>query len=113
MGGFALARTPPSIIPDGWPRYPMCSAARSMTKPWCTLAASILGLSLSCAACGDGAATGTDAAGADAAGADAANNPKNPAGLGPAAVDLGSATDPAAAGDYVVLAKTGITNVTG
>ena len=41
------------------------------------------------------------------------NNPPNPDGLGPAPVDLGSASDPAAAGSYVLLAKTAITNVTG
>jgi hypothetical protein len=41
------------------------------------------------------------------------NNPPNPVGLGPAAVELGSPTDVAAAGSYVILAKTGITNVTG
>src|SRR4051794_4711160 len=45
--------------------------------------------------------------------ADGSNSPPNLDGLGPAPVDLGSTTDPAAAGDYVVLAKTGITNVTG
>jgi hypothetical protein len=47
------------------------------------------------------------------AGVDAVNNPPNPVGLGPAPVDLGSTTDVAAAGSYVLLAKTGITNVTG
>jgi hypothetical protein len=41
------------------------------------------------------------------------HNPQNPAGAGPAAVDIGSSTDVAAAGSYVLLAKTGITNVTG
>lgn len=41
------------------------------------------------------------------------NNPPNPSGLGPAPVDLGATTDPAAAGSFVLLAKTGITNVTG
>ncbi len=41
------------------------------------------------------------------------NNPPNPVGLGPAAVELGSSSDAAAAGSYVILAKTGITNVTG
>jgi hypothetical protein len=62
------------------------------------------------AACGDGAnGTNTDAAG----GPDAMHNPPNPSGLGPAPVDLGSPTDLAAAGSYVLLAKTGITNVTG
>ena len=40
-------------------------------------------------------------------------NPPNPAGLGPAPVQLGGTTDLAAAGAYVILAKTGITNVTG
>jgi len=34
-------------------------------------------------------------------------------GKGPAPVVLGSATDAAAPGSYVLLAKTGITNVTG
>ncbi len=37
----------------------------------------------------------------------------NPLGLGPAPIALGSTTDLAAAGSYVLLAKTGITNVTG
>jgi hypothetical protein len=41
------------------------------------------------------------------------NNPPNPAGLGPAPVDVGSAGNLAAPGSYVLLAKTGITNVTG
>ncbi len=47
------------------------------------------------------------------AGVDAINNPPNPGGLGPAAVDLGSPTEVSAAGSYILLAKTGITNVTG
>jgi hypothetical protein len=38
---------------------------------------------------------------------------RNPAGAGPAAVSLGSAGDPGAAGSYVVLAKTGISSVPG
>lgn len=46
-------------------------------------------------------------------GPDAMNNPPNPSGLGPAPVVLGTDTDLAAAGSYVLLAKTGITNVTG
>lgn len=41
------------------------------------------------------------------------NNPPNPSGLGPKPIDLGSSTDLTAAGSYVLLAKTGITNVTG
>ena len=41
------------------------------------------------------------------------NNPRNPAGLGPAPVAIGAASDLAAAGSYVILAKTAITNVTG
>jgi hypothetical protein len=40
------------------------------------------------------------------------NNPMNPAGLGPAPVEIGASTNLAAAGSYVLLAKTGITNVT-
>ena len=62
-------------------------------------------------ACGDDS-SGTSADGGNA-GPDAMNNPPNPVGLGPAPVELGSSTDVAAAGSYVVLAKTGITNVTG
>jgi hypothetical protein len=47
-------------------------------------------------------------------GADAmVNNPPNPLGMGPAPVELGGSTDLAATGAYVILAKTGITNVTG
>ena len=41
------------------------------------------------------------------------NNPPNPAGLGPKPVDVGAAGNLAAPGSYVLLAKTGITNVTG
>jgi hypothetical protein len=40
-------------------------------------------------------------------------NPVNPAGLGPAPVEIGAATNLAAAGSYVLLGKTGVTNVTG
>lgn len=60
--------------------------------------------------CGDDASSAVD--GGDQADAEP-NNPPNPSGLGPAPVDLGTPTDPAAAGSYVLLAKTGITNVTG
>jgi Ice-binding-like len=42
-----------------------------------------------------------------------ATNARNPAGAGPAAVALGSAGNPGAAGSYVVLAKTGISSVPG
>jgi hypothetical protein len=41
------------------------------------------------------------------------NNPPNPLGAGPAPVQLGSVTNVGAPGSYVILAKTGITNVTG
>ena len=61
------------------------------------------------AACGDDGAATVDGQTADAP----PNNPPNPLGLGPAPVDLGSSTDLAAAGSYLILAKTGITNVTG
>lgn len=44
---------------------------------------------------------------------DPAKTARNPSGAGPAPVSLGSATDNAASGSYVLLAKTGITNVTG
>jgi hypothetical protein len=46
-------------------------------------------------------------------GGDSSNNPRNPSGAGPAPVSLGSAGSLGAAGSYVILAKTGITNVTG
>ena len=68
-----------------------------------------LGLSLSVLLAG---ACGTDA-GTSGAVDMKPNNPKNPLGLGPASVDIGSSTNVAAAGGYVLLAKTGITNVTG
>lgn len=66
-----------------------------------------------------GAASGGAASGGAASGdggsdsAGGANNLPNPAGLGPAPVELGSTTDLAAPASYVLLAKTGITNVTG
>ena len=41
------------------------------------------------------------------------NNPRNAGGLGPMAVPLGASSNLAAAGGYALLAKTGITNVTG
>jgi hypothetical protein len=60
-------------------------------------------------ACGDDSSQSTP----DGASPDAMNNPPNPSGLGPAPVDLGSPSDVASVGTYVILAKTGITNVTG
>jgi hypothetical protein len=69
----------------------------------------VLALVLFAAACGDGTQTSVDSGG----GADAKNNPPNPSGLGPAPVEIGAPTDLAKAGSYVLLAKTGITNVTG
>ncbi|MCX5746713.1 MAG: ice-binding family protein [Proteobacteria bacterium] len=60
-------------------------------------------------ACGDNGVTVTDAP----TSADARRDPPNPDGLGPAPVELGASTDLGAAGSYVLLAKTGITNVTG
>jgi len=62
------------------------------------------------AACGDDT---TNTNGTDANNGADANNPPNPRGRGPAPVELGSATDPAASAHYVLLAKTGVTNVTG
>jgi hypothetical protein len=41
------------------------------------------------------------------------NNPQNTGGAGPAPVSLGAAGDPGAAASYVILAKTGVSNVTG
>jgi hypothetical protein len=63
---------------------------------------------LLCVACGDG-----DGDGDSNVDGGNSNNPPNPSGLGPAPVVLGSTTDLAAAGSYVLLAKTGISNVTG
>jgi hypothetical protein len=62
------------------------------------------------AACGDGEPAGSNV---DGGAPDAMHNPQNPTGLGPAPLELGTPTDLAAAGSYVLLAKTGITNVTG
>lgn len=41
------------------------------------------------------------------------NNPRNPDGEGPASLDLGSHVNLGASGSYALLAKTGISNVTG
>jgi hypothetical protein len=73
------------------------------------------------AACGDAGGAASDAGRNDTGGSTGdtraadggSHNPPNPSGLGPASVDLGSTTNLAAAGSYVLLAKTGITNVTG
>jgi hypothetical protein len=54
-----------------------------------------------------------DAGGDAMVGDGAPNNPPNPNGVGPAPVNLGSSTSLSAAGSYVLMAKTGITNVTG
>ncbi len=60
-----------------------------------------------------GSESGASSDGGTAADADASNNPRNPTGLGPAAVGLGTAASPGSAGSYVVLAQTAVTNVTG
>jgi len=60
-------------------------------------------------ACGDDNKATVDGGG----GADAQHNPPNPSGLGPAPVDLGTTTDLTTPSAYVLLAKTGVTNVTG
>ncbi|MBA3395962.1 MAG: DUF3494 domain-containing protein [Deltaproteobacteria bacterium] len=60
------------------------------------------------AGCGDSSSSSVDATTPDGK-----YNPPNPAGLGPAPIELGSTSDLAAAGSYVILAKTGVTNVTG
>src|SRR5688572_24861555 len=86
-----------------------CSARSSVSV---ALAAVI---TLSFAGCDSGAVVRrVDGGGTDGGGGERAPyHPANPAGLGPAAVDLGAATNLAAAGSFVLLAKTGITNVTG
>ncbi len=68
-----------------------------------------LALVMALFACGDGGSDSPDGSN----GPDAMNNPPNPSGLGPAPVALGSSTDDAAVASFVLLAKTGITNVTG
>lgn len=75
-----------------------------VSRPHSTLCA----LVFLAAGCGDDSGSNPDGGPSDSA-----NNPPNPLGLGPAPVDLGASTDLAAAGSYVLLAKTGITNVTG
>jgi len=65
-------------------------------------------LLLATAACGDDTSSTVDATDSTDA-----NSPQNPLGLGPAPVVIGATTDLAQAGSYVVLAKTGVTNVTG
>ena len=68
------------------------------------------------AGCSDAASSGDGGSGGDLALAApdlTPNNPPNPAGLGPKPVDVGTAGNLAAPGSYVLLAKTGITNVTG
>lgn len=83
---------------------------RSMTTLHRTFAMTLaLGAAWIGAGCGDSNSSSS----ADATTADGKNNPPNPAGLGPAPIALGSTSDPAAAGSYVILAKTGVTNVTG
>jgi Ice-binding-like len=72
-----------------------------------TLASSVL----LTGACGDDSSGSTTDGGATV---DAKkNNPPNPLGAGPAPVTFSSTTDVASAGSFVLLAKTGITNVTG
>src|SRR5436305_326746 len=44
-------------------------------------------------------------------GGDGAGSMRNPAGAGPAPVDLGAPGDLAGAANYVILAKTGVSNV--
>jgi hypothetical protein len=92
--------------------------------------ASALHLHLSCAvlfaaACGTDATGGGDGGGSRDGGGPGADSSvardagrvdggrPNPLGLGPAPIELGVTTDLASAGSYVLLAKTGITDVTG
>lgn len=75
----------------------------------CTTVLTVLLLAAACGDNNEGAVDGSTSDGSN--NPDARNNPPNPVGLGPAPVELGS--DLAQAGGYVVLAKTGITNVTG
>ncbi len=83
---------------------------RSYLVPELRTALTLLSVAVSAMACGDNGNAGDDDGTTDAR---PQNNPPNPAGLGPAPVALGSTTDLTAAGSYVLLAKTGITNVTG
>src|SRR5260221_166901 len=75
-------------------------------------AAGAAGAAVGAGAGAGGAAAGIGGGGAGEGGGGSHSVP-NPVGGGPAAVALGAASNPAAAGSYVILAKTGITNVTG
>lgn len=86
---------------------PLQSTARSsrrMLRSGTGLALALMMTALCGAGCGDDGDSGVDGG---------MNNPTNPAGLGPKPIDLGASTDLTASGSYVLLAKTGITNVTG
>jgi hypothetical protein len=74
--------------------------------------ASVLPFAISLAACSGGAVLGSDS-GTGARSDGGPHDPPNPLGLGPAPIALGNPADTSAAASYVVLAKTGITNVTG
>ena len=58
-------------------------------------------------------AVAASAVGCPDAGTDPGYNPRNPMGEGPAPVEIGEAADLASPGAYVLLAKAGISNVTG
>jgi hypothetical protein len=69
---------------------------------------------ISITACGGGPVAGSDGGiRTDAGTGLGGDGGRNPLGLGPAPIALGSSTDLSASGSYVLLAKTGITNVTG
>src|SRR5689334_11887145 len=73
-----------------------------MSTPFKTGSLISLFLAVILAGCGEDSTSNTNT-----------GNPPNPAGKGPAPVSLGSSAGLGAAGSYVILAKTGISNVTG
>ena len=91
------------------PFQPTVRSSRRMLRSGTGLALALMMSAL----CGCGDDSGGVVGGGDA-GVDAyVNNPPNPNGLGPKPIEVGSSTDLTASGSYVLLAKTGITNVTG
>jgi hypothetical protein len=81
------------------------------------IARMLLGVMLVCGCSSTPAGGGDDGGGNDLAVVPVADmtvyNPRNPAGLGPAIVPIAPTAGLESAGSYVLLAKTGITNVTG
>lgn len=89
----------------------VAALVRPFVLPFTFLLVAGCGSSKSAVSGSDGSVGGMGGGAGGASGG--TSDPPNPAGLGPAGVDLGGVSNLAAAGSYVILAKTGITNVTG